>query len=468
MTSAVQYRLPATPTDRSALRQALRDGLDEARADGGIALVGVPAPVVPAERLLAGVADDALVWAAPRGFEIAALGESAALTADGPARFRQVADAAGELFARVRAVGVAGAEAPPLRVYGGFSFTGELPESEIWAPLGAARFVLPALGYLHEGDGAMLFVSARAEDLRQPAAREAVVERALAALAALDIENQAIELPGAGVDSSISERPAAEWDELVEEIGREIARGELDKVVLARRVEVDLSRQPDPALVLARLRSEAPECTRFLLRRDGTSFLGATPEWLARKQGTTLRTEAVAGSISAGDPAAAARLLDSPKDLAEHAFVVHEILRALAPVASRIDDPPPPELHQLRHVVHLRTRIVATLERPLHLLEVVERLHPTPAVGGVPTARALSWIRSHEPDERGWYAGPFGWFDAAGDGEMAVALRSGVLRGRTAHLFVGSGIVAHSAPAAEFTETRWKLAALLAALGVTP
>ena len=145
---------------------------------------------------------------------------------------------------------------------------------------------------------------------------------------------------------------------------------------------------------------------------------------------------------------------------------MREIVRALSPLASNVEHGERPELYELRHVLHLRSRIRATLRGSPHLLHVVEQLHPTPAVGGVPTARALEWISSHEPDERGWYAGPIGWFDAAGDGEFAVALRSGVLEGKRAHLYVGAGIVDRSSPAAEFTETRWKLAALLGALGV--
>ncbi|HYH47534.1 MAG TPA: isochorismate synthase [Thermoanaerobaculia bacterium] len=475
MSPAVQDLPSETPTDRSALRAALREGLEEAAAGSGIALVGLPAPVVPSEKLLMGTEDDALAWAVPGRFELAALGETAALTAEGPERFQQVAGAAAELFAHLHSVGVAGAAPPPLRLFGGFSFTGEPPRSGLWGPLGAARFVLPALGYLRdlrEGGRATLFVSARADELRRPSMLENVLERALAALAALAVEDTGI--PPAWSDAagaaggSITERPADEWHRLVEAIGREIARGELEKVVLARRVVVDLQREPDPALVLARLRDEAPECTRFLLRREGTSFLGATPEWLARKHGAMLETEAVAGSMSASDRQGARRLLESAKDSAEHAFVVREIVRALEPLASRLDHPAEPALHELRHVLHLRTKIVATLKDSTHLLDIVERLHPTPAVGGVPTDRALEWIRTHEPDERGWYAGPFGWFDAQGDGEMAVALRSGVVRGREAHLFVGSGIVERSAPAAEFAETRWKLAGLLAALGVSP
>jgi isochorismate synthase EntC len=119
-------------------------------------------------------------------------------------------------------------------------------------------------------------------------------------------------------------------------------------------------------------------------------------------------------------------------------------------------------------VVHLRTRISGVLREPLHVLELVERLHPTPAVGGVPTARALSWIAEHEPDERGWYAGPIGWVDAQGDGAFAVALRSGLLENHRASLYAGAGIVQGSDARSELNETRWKLQALLGALGVSP
>ena len=236
--------------------------------------------------------------------------------------------------------------------------------------------------------------------------------------------------------------------------------------MLARRVSVELPRPLDPAHVLGRLRGEAPESTRFLVRRNGSVFLGATPERLAKRSGASLQTEAVAGSISTLDREAARHLLESSKDLAEHALVVREIVRALEPLAEHIEAPERPELCELRHVLHLRTRIEATLKDAPHLLEVVERLHPTPAVGGVPTGRALEWIAANERDERGWYAGPVGWFDLAGDGEMAVALRSGVLEETRAHLYVGAGIVEHSLPQAELAETRWKLQTLLSALGI--
>ncbi|HEX6766657.1 MAG TPA: isochorismate synthase, partial [Polyangiaceae bacterium] len=406
-----------------------------------------------------------LAWAAPRGFEIAALGEAASLEGHGPDRFRDVARLGTELLFGVRSLAAFGAEPVQPRLYGGFAFRPEAPRSSHWAPFGEARFVLPELGYVVENGRGRLFVAMPTLRLAERAERVALVERAMAAFDALE-RGFSIASPERATLASVHEESLEEWTRLVDAIGAEIARGMLEKVVLARRVSVDSTGPLDPAAVLARLRALAPECTRFLVRREGSVFLGATPERLAKRSGSSLETEAVAGSISTLDLEAARHLLESSKDLAEHALVVREIVRALEPLAARIEKPERPELHELRHVLHLRTRIEAALKGKPHLLEVVERLHPTPAVGGAPTTRALEWIAAHERDERGWYAGPIGWFDLGGNGEMAVALRSGVLENERAHLYVGAGIVEHSVPSAELAETRWKLETLLSALGI--
>lgn len=145
--------------------------------------------------------------------------------------------------------------------------------------------------------------------------------------------------------------------------------------------------------------------------------------------------------------------------------MVDAIVRRLEPLCSCLHVAPEPRVRELREVLHLHTPIRGTLTRPRHVLELVEGLHPTPAVGGVPTAEALRWIPEHEPDERGWYAAPVGWFDAAGDGEFAVALRSCVLRGREAYLYAGAGIVRDSDPELEYHEMELKKQALLRALG---
>jgi menaquinone-specific isochorismate synthase len=457
------YALPVPSLER--FEAALADGLAEAVRHADTTLVTLPAPLAPVEAVLFGTATDAVAWAAPGSFELAALGFSRVLEASGTTRFRDVADAGAELLGSTRAIGLLGAAAYAPKLFGGFSFAARPPRSELWRPFGEARFVLPALTYVAEGGAARLVVTALRSELETPRARSAVVDGAVRAFALLERGVPSTPSPLA-TEVARNERPETEWAALVEAIRSEIAGGNLEKVVLARRFELELGAAPDPANVLARLRQQAPECTRFLVRQSGSTFLGATPEWLARKRGPVLETAAVAGSMSSHDREGAARLFESGKDRAEHAIVLREILRALGPLAANIEHNDPPELYQLRHVLHLRSRVRATLKSAHHLLDVVEKLHPTPAVGGMPQARALEWIETHEPDERGWYAGPVGWFDAAGDGDMAVALRSGVLAGRFAELYGGAGIVDRSSPAAEFAETRWKLAALLGALGI--
>jgi isochorismate synthase EntC len=149
-------------------------------------------------------------------------------------------------------------------------------------------------------------------------------------------------------------------------------------------------------------------------------------------------------------------------------LVVQEILHSLGPVTTELEHPREPLVRELRHLVHLQTPIRGRLNAPLHILRLAERLHPTPAVGGVPTAQAVGWIREHEPHDRGWYAGPIGWFDTSGDGELWVSLRSGVIEGSTAYLYAGGGIVRDSDPEREYDETRLKLASLSSALRVAP
>src|SRR5690606_35742925 len=132
-----------------------------------------------------------------------------------------------------------------------------------------------------------------------------------------------------------------------------------------------------------------------------------------------------------------------------------------------VDPPAQPAVKALRHVLHLHTPFRAVLREPRHVLELAARLHPTPAVGGTPTDVASAWIQTHEPMARGWYAAPVGWFDLDGNGELAVALRSGVIAGNRAHLWAGAGIVAGSDPERELAETEDKLRAMLGALGVS-
>jgi len=255
------------------------------------------------------------------------------------------------------------------------------------------------------------------------------------------------------------------WSALVTGIRGEIDAGRLEKAVAARCIVLRGARLPTPARVLQRLRREAGDCTRFALSVGSRTFLGASPERIVKCSGLRVWTEALAGSAQSDDPMHGESLFLSQKNLVEHAIVAREIRSVLAPLYESLSVEGP-ALHRLRHVLHLRTRFEGILRKPQHVLDLLARLHPTPAVGGAPRAAALAWLAEHERTERGLYAGPFGAFDRCGNGEFVVAIRSGLLAANEAHLFAGAGIVKGSDVDSELCETRWKLRSLMAAIGV--
>ncbi|MBZ0122182.1 MAG: chorismate-binding protein, partial [Sandaracinaceae bacterium] len=170
------------------------------------------------------------------------------------------------------------------------------------------------------------------------------------------------------------------------------------------------------------------------------------------------------GSIHADAEDAEARLRASAKDLEEHRFVVRHLLERLAPLCASVEMPATPAIKRLPNVLHLHTPVRAVLHEGVHACALVEALHPTPAVCGTPSTAASAWIAENEPG-RGWYGGVVGWIDASGDAELIVALRCGVVRGASAWLWAGGGIVEGSEPEAEWIETQSKLRPVLEALG---
>jgi salicylate biosynthesis isochorismate synthase/menaquinone-specific isochorismate synthase len=241
-----------------------------------------------------------------------------------------------------------------------------------------------------------------------------------------------------------------------------ISAGRLQKVVMARAVEAEGPQPFDLVEVLTRLREQNPRCVTFLFRAPGgAAFLGATPETLCRVEGRVLETEALAGSAAPGQ---AEGLGGRDKDRREHDSVVRYILAALRPIAENVKADAEPALLTLKNVVHLRTGIRAELHAGVSPAQVVAALHPTPAVGGVPRDHSLGFLHEHEALDRGWYAGPVGWFGPTG-AHIVVALRSALVRGSRARLFVGAGIVQGSSSAAEWRETEMKSLAMLRALG---
>jgi salicylate biosynthesis isochorismate synthase len=455
---------------------ALRDALSAPFAADEIRLLTVALPAADPRRLLAlDVEGPAVFWSAEAGPTLAGVGAAALVRGAGPDRVAEVAAAAGRLWPRLR--NVAGGDVAPVRarLLGGLAFLSDRPAAP-WEDFGEATFVLPRVLVESGQDGGRLAVAVTAEELRregpEPALR--LVEAALAALAGADGSPPRSFGPASDglpvTDTAIPARTTADtearsqWARIVASIQRRIGAGLAEKIVAARVHELRLGQPVDLAEALGRLGTGAAEA-RFAFRFGGTAFLGATPERLVSRRGLAIRTEAVAGSIDADGPDREARLRASLKDDAEHGFVVRAIADALEPLCDRLDYPAEPDVKRLRHVLHLRTPFEGTLAAPVSILDLVARLHPTPAVGGTPTAEALDWIAREEPGCRGWYGAPVGWFDGEGDGDFVVALRSALVDGDRALLYAGAGIVRDSDVDAELAETDVKLRTMLDVLG---
>ncbi|MFQ5457415.1 MAG: isochorismate synthase MenF, partial [Myxococcota bacterium] len=271
----------------------------------------------------------------------------------------------------------------------------------------------------------------------------------------------------APVDTRIAADPPPEgWKRLVALARRRIGAGEFEKVVLTRRFRLSGPRRFDIPALHAHLAARFPSSFALALGQGADAFVAATPELLVRRAGWRVVSGSLAGSIARGRTPAADRrlaqaLVESKKEQGEHAIVLRAIREVLAPRCGELRAPDAPALVRLENVHHLHTPVRGVLRRREHVLSLVEALHPTPAVSGYPREAALAMIREVEGFDRGWYAGPVGWLDAAGDGEFAVAIRSGRIRGREADLFAGAGLVQDSEPRAELQETRAKLRALL-------
>jgi isochorismate synthase len=263
-----------------------------------------------------------------------------------------------------------------------------------------------------------------------------------------------------------SVRSVEAWCEAVAVATKAVRDGRLRKVVLAREVVVEADRPLDVAAILGRLRHGYPSCMVFSV--DG--FIGASPELLVSRTGDVVRSQPMAGTAPrSGDPSAdarlAARLLASAKEREEHQITIDMAHDTLLPWCSYLDALAEPTVVPVANAQHLATLVEGRLSSPApSALTLARALHPTPAVGGSPTAEAMAVMAELEELDRGRYAGPVGWVDAAGNGRFAVGIRSAEVSGSVARLFAGVGVVADSDVDAELAETRVKLQPLLSAV----
>jgi isochorismate synthase len=333
-----------------------------------------------------------------------------------------------------------------------------------WDGFAPARFAAPEV--LLWSHGNETFVAAVAVDVPGAAARVAAMlaeaRELISAAPAMRGAAPAGDAVPAFIASDDAAADSTRWKALVLEALGSIRGGSLSKVVLARAIDLALKTPVDPRRLARRLSSRFPTCRTFLLRgqRDSASFIGATPETFLSLSSLRFVTEALAGSAPPGEGAA---LMKSNKDRREHGWVVDHLLAGLQPLTEQLDTVGPPFVRALPNVEHLASRVSGRLRPEVGLAELVAALHPTPAVGGVPAAAAQRFLRAREELDRGLYAGLLGTI-GEGRAELVVALRSALVRGQSARLFVGAGIVEGSTPDGEWEETQLKARALLSAL----
>jgi isochorismate synthase len=406
------------------------------------------------------------LWEQPAaGLAFAGAGSIREMRATGPGRFGQVSAAMRDLESvLVRADDVI------FPCLGGFAFREHSNESLVWRGFPSARLVVPQVLIQNDGHDALLRVTVEVDPRSSPGAVEQQFNELLRRACEWTRVPLSIDAGQATVRvESFPNRTA--WESSVATAVAMIRQGALDKVVLAREERLLAEKPFSPIATLARLRMFDPTATLFAMQSGDSWFIGASPERLVRLHENRVDVTCLAGSISMGHSGEERRdladlLLGSKKDREEHEIVVRSTMNALAEVCEDVTRlPGTPRIATARSVQHLETPVSARMPEAGSVLDLVERLHPTPAVGGYPTHRALSIMGELEAIDRGWYAGPFGWTALDGSGEFAVAIRSALLSGRMASLFAGSGIVAESVPSAEYEETCLKLRPMLSALG---
>jgi isochorismate synthase len=472
-----------TPCDYKWLLAALRLASERAVQSGRAVVTSLTWPIAACDPLrifkAAGLleAGESFFWEQPsRQLALAGIGAASFIETSGATRFTTAAAAWSKLLQDMVVASAPGTSANstgPL-LCGGFRFDPLSPHTELWEGFPDGLLVLPRTLFARNTDGATLtvnrLITASVDASR--CANEIIdeLERLHAAIERAEISRR----HGSTAPEQLrvqSMLPPSEWMEQVAHAVKMIQGGAYQKVVLSRGVSVTRETAPfELEVVLAHLRESYAGATIFAQKRGTRCFVGATPERLVYARDGRLQTIALAGSAPRGsteeeDRHLGAELLNSAKNKIEHAIVVAMIRDALAQHCSQVQAAGEPQLLKLKNIHHLVTPIVGELLPGRCVLETLQELHPTPAVGGFPRLEALSAIRDGERLDRGWYAAPLGWLDASGNGEFVVALRSALIDGNTATLFAGNGIVADSDPESEYVETGWKLQVMLRALG---
>jgi menaquinone-specific isochorismate synthase len=420
-------------------------------------------------------------WDDPQtGMKIAGFGIAEQLWADGPSRFIDIENETDRLFERLI---VAGSDLPEYvqpRMLGGFSFRPYPKDVHTtpWDGFPPSYFLLPRLVLTQKDDSTWVTVNRRLDEDAFPYSLKRYQDEITTELetlmgapstALLTKADPSLTHPSISIDTTDMPEKSI-WLRAVAQTSAQISNGDFQKAVLSRARIYHLPAKVSPAKIVRRLENRYPNCYKFWIEpQPGRAFCGATPELLAEVHQGTFVTMALAGSIARGvdaysDQKLGRQLLASAKNNYEHRLVVENIRSRLHGLVDDLKGPKRPQLRKLTNIQHLETPLHGRLKSDTSLLALVDCLHPTPAMGGVPGGAALQHIDALESHDRGWYAAPVGWLGPGGVGTFAVGIRSAVVQAEEVTAFAGAGIMATSNPEKEWLETEMKFNPLLDAV----
>lgn len=415
-------------------------------------------------------------WEKPEEeFAIAAGKELVSISGEGPDRFKNVRSKFKDIRQSTAEYSMISHPYSSMMMLGGFSFFDQIRE-EVWGSFKPASFTVPEWMIVKDGKFTLANIGVKLKSFNSAGElRQYIREQIGTITQTINLntkKNAQRSLPESTENTSLSQNRSEyeNWISSVEKAKSLINQKSFEKLVLSRQVTISKPGDMLPTQILNKLRQQYSGCYNFLIHRpDGKTFLGSTPERLGAFRNKMLLTDALAGSIQRGNTATEdtffeKHLTNSKKDRIEHNFVIKDIEERLAPLVESLNRSSKPEIKKLSNVQHLYTPIRAQMKENVSMFDVINQLHPTPAVGGYPWQDASAYIKELENFDRGWYAGPIGWFNAEGDGEFAVGIRSGLFTEDEARFFAGCGIVADSKPDMEWKETNLKLKPMLSVL----
>ncbi|MGY5451566.1 isochorismate synthase [Agarivorans sp. MS3-6] len=344
-----------------------------------------------------------------------------------------------------------------LRFYGGIAFA---RQSALWSSFPQRRFILPRFEIRCDGEYTRLFINANFE--HQPELEYQRIEKAFRALK----PSQALQHAPLKALSRQDQPSRQHWQRLVDQVTSEEFQQHTAKVVLSRQTNIQLNAELNAFSLLKQWQQKEQNCYSFLFQFDGvSSFLGCSPERLYSREGSQLVSEALAGTTPRGntpehDQQLGEQLLEDAKNQLENQLVVDDLTRRLRELSLHVRTLDELQLVKLDRVQHLKRRIQAKISPSLDDRSLLQALHPTPAVGGLPRSSAVQFILKNEGYARGWYAGAVGWLSGA-QSEFSVAIRSALVTPQHLSTFAGAGIVAGSQAEQEWQELNHKIATVL-------